>query len=521
MSLLRATGLVGALTLVSRILGFVRDMVFARFFGAGPVMDAFFVAFKIPNFMRRLFAEGGFSQAFVPVVGEYRTQQEHDEVRALVDRVAGVLGGFLLVLTIIGVLAAPVLILLFAPGFDAEDGRRAMATAMLRWTFPYLLFISLVSLAGGILNTYGRFGVPAFTPVLLNVVLIAAAIWGAPLFDEPGMALAVGVFVAGLAQLVFQIPFLRRLRLLPRPRWDRRHEGVRRIMRLMAPALFGSSVAQINLLIDTIIASFLMAGSVSWLYYSDRLMEFPLGVFGIALGTVILPGLSARHAESDPEAFSRTLDWALRLVWLIALPAAVGLFCLAGPVLTTLFQYGLFEARDSQMASYSLMAYAGGLVGFSLVKVLAPGYFARQDTRTPVKVGVVAMVANMLFNAAIVLPMVHWDFIAPHMGLALATSLAAFVNAGLLFAGLVRTGVYRPRPGWRRLFLLGLVGNVGMAAVVLMLAGPLAAWSEAGVFDRILWLSGCIGAGMAVYGLVIGLFGGHREFASPGPSDRP
>lgn len=523
MSLLRSTGLVGGMTLVSRILGFVRDMVFARFFGAGPVMDAFFVAFKIPNFMRRLFAEGGFSQAFVPVLGEYRTQREHEEVQALVDRVTGVLGGFLGLLTLIGVIAAPLLILVFAPGFDGEDGRQAMATAMLRWTFPYLLFISLVSLAGGILNTYGRFGVPAFTPVLLNVVLIAVAIWGAPFFEEPGMALAVGVFAAGVVQLLFQIPFLRGLRLLPRPRWGRRHEGVRRIMRLMAPALFGSSVAQINLLIDTIIASFLAAGSVSWLYYSDRLMEFPLGVFGIALGTVILPGLSARHAERDPAAFSNTLDWALRLVWLIALPAAVGLFCLAGPMLVTLFQYGVFSGNDSLMASYSLMAYAVGLLGFTLVKVLAPGYFARQDTRTPVKVAVVAMVANMLLNAAIVIPMVMTGFVAPHMGLALATSVAAFINAGLLFAGLLRSGVYRPRAGWGRLILQGLVANALMAVLVLWLAGPFSDWLAADAWTRILRLALCIGAGMGVYGLVLLILGVRRGLTRPatGGTGRP
>ncbi|MEA5444751.1 murein biosynthesis integral membrane protein MurJ [Gammaproteobacteria bacterium AB-CW1] len=511
MSLLRSTGLVGGMTLLSRVLGFVRDVVFARFFGAGPVMDAFFVAFKIPNFMRRLFAEGGFSQAFVPVIGEYRSQREHAEVQALVDRVAGILGAVLVLITLIGVVAAPVLILIFAPGFDGEDGRRELATAMLRWTFPYLLFISLVSLAAGILNTYNRFGVPAFTPVLLNVCLIGAAVWLAPYFDEPGMALAVGVFAAGVAQLLFQIPFLKHLRLLPRPRWDPKHEGVRRIMRLMAPALFGSSVAQINLVIDTIIASFLVAGSVSWLYYSDRLMEFPLGVFGIALATVILPGLSARYAEKDPKAFSDTLDWALRLVWLVAVPAAVGLFCLAGPMLSTLFQYGEFTAHDTRMAAWSLMAYAFGLVGFTLVKVLAPGYFARQDTKTPVKAGVVAMVSNMVLNLAFVLPMVMTGFVAPHMGLALATAIAAFINAGLLYMGLRRRGVYRPGPGWASLFFKGLVANGVMAAVVLWLAGPLADWLDAGVWERVGLLAVCIGTGALVYGLVLLLLGLRRR----------
>jgi len=507
MSLLRSTGLVGGMTLLSRVLGFLRDVVFARVFGAGPVMDAFIVAFKIPNFMRRLFAEGGFSQAFVPVLGEYRSQKDHAQVQALVDRVAGVLGGVLALVSLIGVVAAPLLIWVFAPGFDGDDGRRALAVAMLRWTFPYLLFISLVSLAAGILNTYNRFGVPAFTPVLLNLVLIGAAIWGAPYFEEPGMALAVGVFVAGVVQLLFQLPFLKQLRLLPRPRWDRHHEGVRRIGRLMGPAVFGTSVAQINLLIDTIIASFLIAGSVSWLYYSDRLMEFPLGVFGIALGTVILPGLSARHAEQDSKAFSDTLDWALRLVWLVAVPAAVGLFCLAGPMLAALFQYGAFSDRDVEMASYSLMAYALGLVGFTLVKVLAPGYFARQDTLTPVKAGAVAMLCNIALNAAIVIPMVLSGFIAPHMGLALATSLAAFINAGLLFMGLVRRGVYRPREGWRGLMLRGLAANLAMAAVVLWLAGSLQEWLDASLMQRVVELTVAIVVGGGVYALTLLLLG--------------
>ena len=501
--LFRNTGIFSFMTLLSRVLGFARDVVFARFFGAGPVMDAFFVAFKIPNFMRRLFAEGGFNQAFVPVIGEYRTQRDHAEVRALVDRVAGALAGILAVVTLIGVLAAPVLIWIFAPGFSAEDGRRELASEMLRWTFPYILFISLVALSQGILNTYGRFGVPAFTPVLLNAVLIGAAVWGAPLFEEPAMALAVGVFVAGVVQLAFQFPFLARIGLLPRPRLDWRHSGVRKIGRLMLPALFGSSVAQISLVIDTIIASFLQAGSVSWLYFSDRLMEFPLGVFAIALGTVILPGLSEQYARGDPERFSALLDWALRLAWLIAVPAAVGLICLAGPMLATLFQYGQFDDHDTVMARYSLMAYGLALVGFSLVKVLAPGFFARQDTATPVRAGIWAMLANIVLNFALVVPMVMLGFVAPHMGLALATAGASVVNAGLLYRWLRRAGVYRPRPGWRALFLRGLLANLAMAAVVIGLAGPLSGWLEATASERVLWLAGCIAAGGLVYALTL------------------
>ena len=313
-SLFRSTSVVGGMTLLSRIFGLLRDMVFSRFFGAGMVMDAFFVAFKIPNFMRRLFGEGAFSQAFVPVISEYKTTREPDEVRELAEATAGTLGFLLLVITVIGVLAAPVLIVLFAPGwFMDEPEKYSLATSMLRLTFPYLLFISLTALAGGILNTYGRFGSPAFTPVLLNLVLIGFAILVAPGSANPGVALAAGVFVAGVVQLAFQVPFLWRIGFRPRFRWGGDHAGVRKIGRLMLPALFGSSVAQINLLLDTLIASFLITGSISWLYYSDRLMEFPLGVFGIALATVILPGLSKNHAGQNQAEFSAMLDWALRL----------------------------------------------------------------------------------------------------------------------------------------------------------------------------------------------------------------
>ncbi|MGD8378947.1 MAG: murein biosynthesis integral membrane protein MurJ [Gammaproteobacteria bacterium] len=498
-SLLRSTVVVGGTTLLSRILGFARDMVFARAFGAGLVMDAFFVAFKIPNFMRRLFGEGAFSQAFVPVIGEYRTRREHEEVRELADRVAGSFGGLLLLITVIGVLAAPLLVYLFAYGFTASQDKYDLTVAMLRVTFPYLFFISMTAFAGGILNTYDRFGVPAFTPVLLNIMLIGAALWAAPYFSQPGMALAWGVFFAGVVQLAFQLPFLARLRLLPRPRWGGLHEGVRRIMRLMLPALFGSSVTQVNLLLDTLIASFLATGSVSWLYYSDRLMEFPLGVFAIALGTVILPNLSRRHAAESREAFSNTLDWALRLVLLVGVPAAVGLFVLAGPMLTTLFQYGKFTARDTHMATFSLMAFALGLLGFTLVKVLAPGYFARQDTRTPMRIGIVAVLANIAFNLAITIPLAWSGFAAPHAGLALATSLAAFVNAGLLYRGLRGGGFYRPRPGWRPLAVRVLFANAVMGGVVWWGSGSLARWSAMHAGGRIFHLAGWITAGALVY----------------------
>jgi len=488
------------MTLLSRLLGFVRDLVFARLFGAGASMDAFLVAFKIPNFLRRMFAEGAFSQGFVPVLGEYKAQRDAAEVRVLVDRVAGTLALVLAGLTLVAVVAAPLLILLFAPGFHADASRYDLAVSMLRLTFPYLLFISLTACAGGILNSYGRFAVPAFTPVLLNLALIGAALWLAPRMAEPVVALAWGVLVAGIVQLAFQLPALARLGLLPRPRPAFRDPGVRRVMKLMAPALFGASVTQINLLIDTLIASFLAAGSISWLYYSDRLVEFPLGVFGIALATVILPNLSQRHAETDPEAFSRTLDWALRWVVVIGTPATVGLFVLAAPLLTTLFHYDAFGARDVHMAARSLMAYAVGLQGFILVKVLAPGYFARQDTRTPVRIGIIAVGVNVTLNLALVLPLAH-------AGLALATSLAAFVNAGLLFRGLHKDGVYRPLPGWSALAWRVAIASLTLAGLLWWGAGDLGRWFAWSGYERAGQLLLWVVAGAIVYFAVLAAAG--------------
>ena len=403
-SFLRSTSVVGGYTLLSRVTGLVRDMVYSRMFGAGVLMDAFLVAFKIPNFMRRLFAEGAFSQAFVPVVSEYKVRNTHDEARDLVDGAAGTLASFLALVTVIGIVVAPLLVLLFAPGFRAEEAKFDLTVEMLRWTFPYLLFISLTALAGGVLNSYGRFAVPAFTSTLLNLTMIVFAAWVAPRFERPGIGLAIGVFVAGALQLAFQIPFMLRLKLLRRPRWRWDHAGVRRIGRLMLPAIFGSSVSQVALLLDTLIASFLATGSIAWLYYADRLMEFPLGVFSIALATVILPSLAAHHAAESPARFTAMLDWALRLTIMVVLPATAALLVMAGPLTVAIFHYGRFDENDVRMASLALMAYSSGLLGFSLVKVLAPGFFARQDTRTPVRIGIQSLGVNIGLNLAVVLP---------------------------------------------------------------------------------------------------------------------
>jgi putative peptidoglycan lipid II flippase len=495
-SLAASIAKVGGNTLLSRILGFVRDLVVARVFGANAGTDAFFVAFKIPNFLRRLFAEGAFSMAFVPVLNEYRTRHGRPELERFVDDVAGTLGLVLLGITVIGVLAAPALILVFAPGFGAEPDQHALATEMLRLTFPYLFFIALTAFAGGILNTYERFGVPAFTPVLLNLVLIACALWLAPRMERPILALAWGVLIAGLVQLAFQIPFLARLGLLPRPRINPRDEGVRRTLRLMAPALFGASAAQLSLLLDTLLASFLATGSISWLYYSDRLMEFPLGILGVALGTVILPGLSRRHAERSPEAFSQTLDWALRWVLLLGLPAGVGLMVLAGPLMATLFHSGEFAGHDVVMAQRSLTAYAAGLVGFMGIKVLAPGYYARQDTRTPVRIALIALTVNLVFNLVLMFPL-------GHTGLALATSIAALANAWLLLRGLLQAGVYRPAPGWSSLLARVLGATFVMGAVLWTGAGATADWIAMGTGERAVRLLGWILGGGLTYAAVL------------------
>jgi putative peptidoglycan lipid II flippase len=489
------------MTLLSRIMGFLRDMVLARLFGAGASADAFFVAFRIPNLFRRLFAEGSFSQAFVPVLAEYKKTRSHEEVQALVDATFGTLAAALFAITALGVLAAPALIYAFAPGFVDQPAKYDLAVALLRITFPYLLFISLAGFAGAVLNTYNRFAIPAFTPIFLNLALILAAVGLAPRLAEPTVALAIGVFVAGVVQLGFQLPFVARLRLLPRPRFDLAHEGVRRILRLMVPSLFGVSVAQLNLLLNTLIASFLVEGSISWLYYSDRLVEFPLGIFGIALSTVILPHLSEEHASGSPDTYSAMIDWALRAVLVVALPAMVGLMALAAPMISTLFQYGAMKLHDVEMASRSLVTYGLGLPAYIFVKVLASGFFARQDTRTPVRAGIAAMAGNMGLNLVLVVPLAH-------AGLALATSLAAYLNAGLLYLALRRSGAYRPRPGWGLLILRVFVACAIMGGILHLAAPPLPEWAAHGAARRALELTAWVLGGGCLYGgalLAVGL----------------
>lgn len=495
--LLKSSGIVGVMTMLSRVLGLVRDVVIANYFGASGSADAFFVAFKIPNFLRRLFAEGAFSQAFVPVLSEYREMRDHLAVQRLIARVAGTLGVVLLLVTLLAILLAPWLTMLFAPGFYLEAGEKfELATGLLKITFPYLMLISLTAFAGAVLNSYERFAVPAFTPVLLNVCLIGSAVLLSPLFEVPVMALAWGVLMAGTVQLLFQLPFLAHLKLLPVPAWGWRDEGVQRILKLMVPALFGVSVAQINLLLDTVLASFLQTGSVSWLYYSDRLAELPLGVFGVAISTVILPSLSRIHAARSQAAFAQTLDWAVRMILLIGLPSALALVLLAEPLLITLFKYGVMTERDVAMAAMSLRAYGFGLLAFMLIKVLAPGFFSRQDMKTPVKIAVQAMLANMVFN----LLLVWW---LDHVGLALATSLSAFLNAGLLLYGLRREGVFVWQPGWG-LFLVRLaLALVALVVVIVQLSPDAPVWLVMDVWGRVWQMAVLVIAGVGVYGAVL------------------
>ncbi len=498
---------VGGFTLLSRLLGFARDVIFATQFGAGMGMDAFLVAFKIPNFGRRLFGEGAFAQAFVPVLSEYRATRSEAEVRELVSRTEGTLALVLLVITAIGVLATPVFIWMFAPGFHANPQKFALATHLLRLTFPYLLFISLTAFAGGVLNATGRFGPPAFAPVLLNVAFIVAALAVGPYVPHPIYALGGAVLVAGVLQFAVQLPWLARVRLFVRPTLGFFHAGVRHIFRLMAPIMFGASITQINLLVDTIIASFLAGGSVSWLYYSDRLMEFPLGVFAIALGTVILPSLAQHYARGEQGHYSAMLDRALRLTLLTMPAAAMGLLALSIPIVATIYGYHRFDRHDVFMASASLMTYAIGLTAFALVKVLAPAYFARQDTRAPVRIGIVAVVVNLVLNIAVVVPWALSGGMAPHAGLALSTSLAAVVNAGLLWRGLRRRAIYVPVSGWRLLLLRVGVATLVMGAAVWFSAGPLDAWTRWPAWERAARLALLILEGLAVYAFVLFVLG--------------
>ncbi|MFK7914143.1 MAG: murein biosynthesis integral membrane protein MurJ [Pseudomonadales bacterium] len=498
--------IVASMTMLSRISGFVRDVVLSYFFGASYAADAFFVAFRIPNFFRRLFAEGAFSQAFVPVLARYRQRPLH-ELQKFVGHIFGNLGLALLVVMLVGWLTADYLILLFAPGFQDDPARYNLAVELVRITLPYLGLISLVAFASAILHAHDRFAVPAFTPVLLNLCLISAALIGIQLQASEGgevggavIALGWGVLAAGALQLVFQLPSLQRLKMIQAPKPDLKDEGVRDVGRLLVPAVFAASVAQINTLVDTILASTLITGSISWLYYSDRLMELPIGLVAVTLGTILLPNLSSLAARNDAAAFQRTLDWGIRMALILTVPAAVSLYLLSLPIFATIFMHGALTPTDAVMAGISLQAFSVGLIGWVLVKVLAPGYFAHKDTRTPFRIGVAAVALNIVLN----LVLFSW---MGHLGLALATSASGLLNAGLLYRGLVRNGRYRPGLP----VLLAALRTVGaalpMIAVLLWLTPADGYWLSASVSDRVLTLSGLIALGATAFLLTLFVLG--------------
>lgn len=492
--LLKSSYVVIAMTMLSRVTGLLRETIFASIFGATAGMDAFLVAFRIPNFMRRLFAEGAFSQAFVPTLSEYKLKKSHEEVKVFINYMVGMLGLVLFIVTVVAVILAPLFVIVFAPGFLHDPTRFSLAAAMLRITFPYLFLISLTACLGAILNTYGNFSIPAFTPVLLNLAMVGSAIFLAPYFENPVTAAACGVFIGGVIQLFFQIPFLKHLNLLPRPKISWQHEGVRRVIRLMVPAIVGVSMAQIGLFIDMLFASFLREGSITWLYFSERLTGFPLGVFGVAIATVILPHLSQKHAAQSKEEYSASLDWALKCILIIGIPAAIGMIMLAGPILSTLLEHGKFNLFDVKMASKSLMAFSLGIPSFMLVKILAVGFYSKQDIKTPVKIAVMATIFNILCNFILIFPL-------KHAGLALSTSLASSLNAGLLFYLLRKKDIYQPQTKWPRYFWQLGFANIAMAIMLWLSSENIDQWFAWNPMARIWHLSLILsGAGIVYLG---------------------
>lgn len=498
--LLRSTSLVSGNTVVSRLLGFLRDMIWAQAFGASAGFDAFIVAFRLPNFMRRLFAEGAFAQAFVPVLAEKQTKSSPEEVKTFIAHISGVLTIALIITVILGVCFAPLLIDIFAPGFSQHGYRHIYAVHMLRITMPYILFISLVALSGAVLNTFGNYGIPSFTPVLFNVCLILAAVFLGPAMHIPVFALSWGLLAAGIVQFFFQLPFLWQKKLLVTPRPSLKDPDVRKVLKLMVPALFGVSVAQISVMIDTIFASFLPAGSVTWLYFSERLMNFPLGVFGVGIATVILPYLSRGHVSQDHERYNNTFDWAMRLLLLIGIPSSIGLFVLAGPLIATLFGHGKFNTHDVLMTRQSLMTFAVGVQAFMMVKVLASAFYAKQNIKLPVKIAAFSMLCNMIFNTILIGPMAH-------AGLALATSISGIINAGLLLFFLMRKKLYQPQTGWKKFFVQILAANVVMVATVLAVTPHLTLWLKPNWHWQVEHLSLSVFAALFSYFIVLFITG--------------
>ena len=483
--LAQSTFVFSMITLLVRVSGFIRDVVFAQYFGSTAAFDAFVVAFRIPNFFRRMFGEGAFSQAFIPVLAEYHEQYGHAPTKAFINRIAGMLSFILLIVVIAAEILAPFIVIIFAPGFVQDSAKVLLTTQILRIVFPYLLFISITAFLGSILNTFGRFAIPAFTPFVLNLSMIVATLGWVHYFNPPIMAVAVGVFVGGILQILIQLPTLKKLKLFPRIQFSFKDEGVRRVFKLMVPALFGVSVAQISLLIDNFFASFLPVGSISWLYYANRLIFFPLGVVGVAIATVILPQLSREHVRKSFDSFSKTLDWAIKCILVISLPAMIGLWKLAGPILTVLFYHGKFTANDVLMTTRSLIAFAIGLPAFMAIKILTSGFYSKQNIKTPVKIAAIAVIVNALLNGILIFPL-------KHAGLALSTSIAAFVNAGLLFYFLLKYKIYRPGIPWKNFLTKLLIASAIMWTALHLLTPNIQFWLTADLFKSIEWLVGLI-----------------------------
>lgn len=493
MNLLKSLATVSGMTMISRVFGFVRDAIIARYFGAGMATDAFFVAFKLPNLLRRIFAEGAFSQAFVPILAEYKSQKGEDAARTFVAYIAGLLTLILAVVTLIGVIAAPIVIVVTAPGFVKESSDKfELSATLLRITFPYIFLISLASLVSAILNTWNRFAVPAFVPTLLNISMIGFTLFVSPYINPPILALAISVVVGGFLQLLYQLPYLKKIGMLVLPRMNFKDSGVWRVLKQMGPAILGVSVGQISLIINTIFASFLISGSVSWMYYADRLMEFPAGVLGVALGTILLPSLAKSFSIGDSKQYSELLDWGLRLCFLLALPSTVALGVIARPLISTLFEYGQFTLNDTLMTERALVAYSIGLLGLILIKVLAPAFYSRQNIKTPVKIAIVTLILTQLMNLAFIGPL-------KHAGLSLSIALAACFNAGLLFWQLMKKKLYQPQAGWSRFLIKVIIAVILMSIVLWCGAKWLPDWSSGTMLIRSLRLFLLIMSGVITY----------------------
>ncbi|HCJ6375243.1 murein biosynthesis integral membrane protein MurJ [Citrobacter sp. RHBSTW-00671] len=500
MNLLKSLAAVSSMTMFSRVLGFARDAIVARIFGAGMATDAFFVAFKLPNLLRRIFAEGAFSQAFVPILAEYKSKQGEDATRVFVAYVSGLLTLALAVVTVAGMLAAPWVIMVTAPGFADTADKFTLTTQLLRITFPYILLISLASLAGAILNTWNRFSIPAFAPTFLNISMIGFALFAAPYFHPPVLALAWAVTVGGVLQLVYQLPHLKKIGMLVLPRVNFRDEGAMRVVKQMGPAILGVSVSQVSMIINTIFASFLASGSVSWMYYADRMMEFPSGVLGVALGTILLPSLSKSFSSGNHDEYCRLMDWGLRLCFLLALPSAVALGILAKPLTVSLFQYGKFTAFDAAMTQRALVAYSVGLIGIIIVKVLAPGFYSRQDIKTPVKIAIVTLILTQVMNLAFIGPL-------KHAGLSLSIGLAACLNASLLYWQLRKQKIFTPQPGWAWFLTRLVISVLVMSAALVGMLYMMPDWSQGTMVWRVMRLLAVVVVGIVAYFAALAVLG--------------